>query len=83
MRIDILTIFPTLFDSFMQSPVLSRCVKRGDVTVNIIDIKQYAGGSFRHIDDSPFGGGAGMILRAAPILKAMEETAVLTDTKYC
>lgn len=81
MRIDILTIFPNLFDSFLQSPVLARCVKRGDVGINIIDIKQYAGGSFRHIDDSPFGGGAGMILRAAPILAAMEQNGCFDGYK--
>ena len=81
MRIDILTIFPDLFDSFLQSPVLARCTKRGYLQVNIIDIRQYAGGSFRHIDDSPFGGGAGMILRAAPILKAMEQNGCFAGYK--
>lgn len=72
MKITVLTIFPNVFDSFMRMPLVERAVKRGIVTINIVDIKPYAGGSFRHIDDSPCGGGTGMILRFDTTMKAVE-----------
>lgn len=65
-------MFPELFDSFFKLPLVDRAVKKGIVTIDIIDIKPYAGGSFRHIDDSPCGGGVGMILRFDTIMKALE-----------
>ena len=72
MKISILTMFPELFDSFFKLPLVDRAVKKEIVTIDIIDIKPYAGGSFRHIDDSPCGGGVGMILRFDTIMKALE-----------
>ncbi len=72
MKITILTIFPEIFSSFLKMPLLERAIKKGLAVVNIIDIKNYAGGSFRHIDDSPCGGGPGMILRFDTVMKAVE-----------
>lgn len=72
MIITILTMFPEMFDSFLASPIPKRAVDRGLAAIRLIDIKEYAGGSFRHIDDSTFGGGAGMVLRAGPVLKALK-----------
>ena len=57
MKITILTMFPQSFSSLMTFPVIKRAVDRGLLTLEIKDIKDYAGGSFRHIDDSPCGGG--------------------------
>ena len=61
-------MFPELFGDFQRAPVIQRALKKEAAVLNIVDIREFAGGSFRHIDDSPFGGGAGMILRAAPVL---------------
>ena len=71
MKITFLTIFPGLFDSFLTSPVLQRAVKKGVLEVEVIDIRDYSPGSFRHIDDSPFGGGPGMVMRCQPVLDAL------------
>ena len=71
MKITILTMFPQLFEGFMQSPVVQRAVRREVLELEIVDIKEYAPGSFRHIDDSPFGGGAGMVMRCQPVLDAL------------
>ena len=71
MKIQVLTIFPELFDSFLKAPLTARAVARGSLDLRIIDIKDYAEGSFRHIDDSPYGGGAGMILKCQPVLDAL------------
>ncbi len=71
-RISILTIFPEAFTSFLASPVIKRAIDRGILQIEIVDIKAYAGGSFRHIDDSPYGGGPGMILKCDPVLRALQ-----------
>ena len=71
MIISVLTIMPELFGSFLQAPVIARAIRNGTLEVEIIDIREYAPGSFRHIDDSPFGGGAGMVMRCQPVLDAL------------
>lgn len=72
MKITILTMFPSLFESFLLSPVLKRTIDRGYINLDIVDIKDYANGSFRHIDDSPCGGGPGMILKVDVVMRALE-----------
>lgn len=71
MRITFLTIFPQLFDSFLAAPIPQRAVKKGVLEMEVVDIKDYSPGSFRHIDDSPFGGGPGMVMRCQPVLDAL------------
>lgn len=72
MKISILTMFPEMFGSFQESPLIKRDLEKGILELEIIDIRKYAKGSYRHIDDSPFGGGAGMILKCQPVLDALE-----------
>ncbi len=72
MKITILTIFPEVFDSFLKMPLVARATRKGIADIRVVDIKPYAGGSFRHIDDSPCGGGNGMILRFDTTMKALE-----------
>ena len=71
MKITICTMFPEMFDSFLAGPVLRRALRKGALEIEIADIKEFAPGSFRHIDDSPFGGGAGMVMRCQPVLDAL------------
>lgn len=79
MIITILTIFPESFDSFLKTPVVARALEKGLVDIQIVDIKEKAPGSFRHIDDSPFGGGAGMVLRCQPVLDTLDEIRSQSD----
>ena len=72
MRISILTVCPELFGSFLQSHEVKRAAKRSGAEVEVIDIREFAPGSFRHIDDSPYGGGRGMVLRCQPVADAIE-----------
>ncbi|NCB33071.1 MAG: tRNA (guanosine(37)-N1)-methyltransferase TrmD [Erysipelotrichia bacterium] len=71
MRISVITMFPELFDSFLNGPIIRRASDRNLLQIELIDIKQHSDGSFRHIDDSPYGGGAGMILKCEPIMNAL------------
>lgn len=73
MRIRVLTIFPDQFASFLNHPLTARAMKKQLIDLEIIDLKEYADGSFRHIDESPYGGGAGMILRCEPVYRALAE----------
>ena len=78
MTISVLTIFPELFDGIRKAPIIRRLQEAGTLTLQLVDIKDFAGGSFRHIDDSPYGGGAGMILRFPPLLAALEHAKGMT-----
>ena len=80
MRITILTIFPEMFADFVKEPVIARAVARKLVTLETVDIRSFAGGSFRHIDDDSYGGGAGMVMRCGPVLDALE--SVRTNDSY-
>ena len=71
MRISILTICPEEFESFWRAHVIRRAQELGLLELDVVDMKTYAGGSYRHIDDSPFGGGNGLILRCQPVLDAV------------
>lgn len=73
MRITFLTIFPASFSSFPSCPVISRAVEKGIISFDVVDIREYADGCFRAVDDSPYGGGAGLLLRADTLTKALED----------
>ena len=72
LKISILTICPEYFGDFLKSHVAARAGQLALAEVEIVDIRAYANGSFRHVDDSPYGGGRGMILRAQPVLDAVK-----------
>ena len=73
MRISIVTMFPEMLDSLYQSPIVQHACQKGILQLEVIDIKDYADGSFRHIDDSPYGGGAGMIMRVEPVWNVLQK----------
>ncbi len=72
MNITVLTIFPDQFDRFQNHPLVCRAVSNGQLNLKILDLKSYADGSFRHIDESPYGGGTGMILRCEPVYRCLD-----------
>lgn len=71
MRISVLSIFPQSFESFKSTAVVSRAVERGDFDFECIDIRDFAEGSYRAVDDSPYGGGPGMVMRVDTVSKAI------------
>lgn len=72
MRITVCTVCPEFFDSFLSSTMVRRAMDAGAVDIIICDIKEYADGCFRKIDDSPYGGGAGCVMRCEPVVGAIE-----------
>ena len=73
MRIDILTLFPEMFVPLTES-IIGRAVKSGKVEIVITDIRDYTENKHRKCDDYPFGGGAGMLMMAQPIVAAFSAT---------
>ena len=72
MRIDILTIFPSMFDGFLSNSIIKRAIAKGLVEINIIDIRPFSLDKNKRIDDYPLGGGAGLIMKCQPVLDALK-----------
>lgn len=70
-RVNILTIFPEMFDSFFSSSILGRAREQGLLDIRATDIRPFSKSKHRNTDDYPFGGGAGMVMMAQPIIDAM------------
>src|SRR5271168_3035963 len=71
-RIDVLTLFPSLFDGFLSQSILNRAIGKGLVDIIRWDIRNWAEGKHKQVDDRPFGGGPGMVLMAPPVVAAAE-----------
>lgn len=70
MKFDIITIFPKIFDSYFNESILKRAQKKKLVTIRAHDIRKFSRDKHKKVDDKPYGGGAGMVIQAEPILKA-------------
>jgi len=73
MRFDIITIFPRIFDSYFSESILARAQAKELIEINVHDLRDWAEGAHRQVDDRPFGGGPGMVLKVEPIFKAVQE----------
>jgi tRNA (guanine37-N1)-methyltransferase len=71
MRFDIVTIFPQLFEAFRRTGVLGKAVERATLSVEVHDLRDWADNRWKQIDDEPYGGGAGMVIQAPPVLAAV------------
>lgn len=72
MQFDILTIFPDIFDSYFNESILKRAQKKKIIQINTHDLRQWTDDKHKTVDDTPYGGGAGMVLKIEPIYKALE-----------
>lgn len=70
---DVVTIFPQLFEAFRSTGVLGRAVERGTVSIAVHDLRDWAQNRWRQVDDEPYGGGAGMVLQAPPVVAAVRD----------
>ena len=72
MKIDILTLFPHMFDGFLTESIMKRAIEKGKVEINIIDLRDYTPYKNNQVDDYQFGGGGGMIMMCEPVFNAVE-----------
>ncbi|MFA6612816.1 MAG: tRNA (guanosine(37)-N1)-methyltransferase TrmD [Dehalococcoidales bacterium] len=75
MRIDILTLFPEMFDGPFASSIIKRAMDRNLVNIYVNNFRNYARDRHQIVDDCPYGGGAGMVLKPEPIFEAVEDLA--------
>ncbi len=71
-RIDVLTLFPAILDGYLGQSILSRAIALGLVRIERFNIRDWAEGKHKQVDDRPFGGGPGMVLMAPPVVAATE-----------
>ncbi len=73
MKIDILTLFPEMYNGFKEESIIKRAIEKGIVDVNIIDFRKYSNEPNNKVDDTPYGGGSGMVLMCDPIFRAIDD----------
>lgn len=72
MKIDILTLFPDMFQKFLTESIIKRAIDKKLVEVNIIDFREYSKDPHKKVDDTPYGGGSGMVLMCEPIYDCID-----------
>ncbi len=73
MRIDIITLFPEFFEGFVAHSIVGRAIKAGKLEVRIHNLRDYAKDKYKSVDDRPYGGGPGMVLRFDVLLRALRD----------
>jgi tRNA (guanine37-N1)-methyltransferase len=76
MKIDIITLFPQMLNSFFESSILKRAINRNLVSINFINPRDFTNDKHHTTDDRPFGGGPGMIMKPEPLFLAVESVKI-------
>ncbi len=80
MKITVLTLFPEMYEDFLKTSIIGRAVDRGLAEVEFVQIRDFAHDNYKHVDDRPFGGGRGQVMKCQPVLDALH--SVKTDSSY-
>lgn len=72
MKFNILTIFPNIFDSYFNESILKRALEKKIITIKIHDIRDFTNDKHKTVDDTPYGGGPGMVMKVEPIYRALK-----------
>ena len=72
MRFDVLTLFPPIFDGYLGQSLLNKAIEAGLVSVHLHDIRAWSTDKHNKVDDRPFGGGPGMVLKVEPVVECVE-----------
>ncbi|MDC3035702.1 transposase, partial [Prochlorococcus sp. AH-736-B20] len=78
---DVITLFPKAFELINNLGVITKALDKNLIDLNLHDLREYGKGSYRQVDDKPYGGGAGMVLKPEPIYKAYESIRKLPKSK--
>jgi len=81
MNFEVITLFPKAFELINNLGVITRALEKNLINVNLYDLREYGEGSYRQVDDKPYGGGAGMVLKPEPIYKAHDSINKLPNSK--
>lgn len=75
MIIDIVTLFPNMFSGFLSESIVKRAINEGRVTVNLVNPREFTLDKHKHVDDTPYGGGSGMVLACQPMFDCLKSIA--------
>lgn len=81
MKFHVLTIFPKMIDSYASASILGRGQKTKAIDIQSIDIREFAQGKHKQVDDTPYGGGAGMVMKPEPIFNALKSIDAIPFSK--
>ena len=79
MRFDVITLFPELIEQYCSFSIISRALKNNVIELNTINPRDFTVDKHKHVDDTPYGGGAGMVLMCDPFFKAYESIEKLSN----
>src|SRR5437870_4434981 len=79
MRFDVLTLFPEIFQGYLSQSLLKLALERGLVEIHLWNLRDWAKGKHKSVDDRPFGGGPGMVIRPEPVFAAVEAVRSLAE----
>ena len=79
MRFDIVTIFPAMIEQALAAGIIGRAIERGTLDVKVRDLRDFTSDRHRVVDDVPYGGGPGMVLKPEPIFRALEAIAAASS----
>lgn len=71
MNVSVLTLFPEMFSDFLKASIIGRAIKENRICVSLHNIRDYAQNKHNRVDDAPYGGGAGMVMQAPPLKRAL------------
>ncbi len=80
MKIKIITLFPSMYEGFVSESIIKRAIEKNVVSVELIDMRDYSLNKHRHVDDTPYGGGAGMVLAVDVVDRAIKANS--TNESY-
>jgi tRNA (guanine37-N1)-methyltransferase len=79
MRFDVLTLFPELFSGYISESILKLAIQHGLVQIHLWNIRDWATGKHKQVDDRPFGGGPGMVMMPGPVFDCVEAVQAMAD----
>lgn len=80
LRVDVITLFPTVFEGYFGESILKRAQDREALSIRLINLRDFTNDVHRSVDDKPFGGGAGMVMKPEPLFAAVE--SLRTDASH-
>ena len=79
MRFDVLTLFPDMFPGYLSQSILNKSIERGLVEIHVHNMREWATGRHKKIDDTPYGGGPGMVLMVEPVVNCVRDVQKMAD----